>query len=196
MTTDEGPAREYIERYVRFGFYRPAEVEQIVGEDVLGGELPAKRIRELVKAEVARQKAEQGSWPEVTDCDRLDRAFVALRAQGILAVHNAGNTPSEGIAEISEQCRAAGSQKSDLVGYCFYHRQEMEYALKYHKLGLAYGDIDGDDQRGVEVGKSIRSAVEAAGLCVAWTGSVNDKLEVTDFHWQRRSKAGRTWSNT
>ena len=68
----------------------------------------------------------------------------------------------------------------------------MEYALKYRKLGLAYGDIAGDDRRGVEVGKRIRSALEAAGLRVAWTGSIKDKLEITNFHWQRRNKAGRT----
>jgi hypothetical protein len=196
VAKDERTAREYIERYVRYGFYRPAEVEEIVGEDVLGGELPRKRVRELVKAEVARQEAEQESWPEVTDCDRLDRAFAALRAEGILPVHNAGMTPSEGIAEMSEQYHAAGGQKSGIVGYCFYHRQDMEYALKHHKLGLAYGDIDGDDRRGVEIGKRIRSALEAAGLRVAWTGSIRDKMDITDFNWQRRGKAGRTRRST
>jgi hypothetical protein len=146
VAKDERTAREYIAQYVRYGFYRPADVERIVGEDVLGGEVPAKRIRELVKAEVVRQKAEQESWPEVTDCDRLDQAFDALRAEGILAIHNAGMTPSEGIHEMSEQYHAAGGKNSGIVGYCFYHRQDMEYALKYDKLGLAYGDIDRTQQ--------------------------------------------------
>jgi hypothetical protein len=178
----EQQALEYIEWYVRY-----AEVEQIVGEDMFSGAIPRKRLRELVKAEVARQKAEQKSWPEVTDCDRLDQAFAALEAEGILAIHNAGMTPSEGIAEMSEQYHAAGGAVSGIVGYCFYHRQDMEYALKYHKLGLAYGDIDGDDHRGVEIGRRIRSALQAAGLRVTWTGSIKDKLDITDFHWQRRT---------
>jgi hypothetical protein len=43
---------------------------------------PCKRLRELVKAEVARQKAEPKSWPAVTDCDPLDQAFAALEAAG------------------------------------------------------------------------------------------------------------------
>ncbi|MGL4511466.1 MAG: DUF6891 domain-containing protein [Lacipirellulaceae bacterium] len=192
MADAEETAREYVERYVRYGFYRPADVEEIVGDDVLGGELPRTRVRALVKAEVARQKAEQESWPEVTDCDRLDQAFAALRAEGILPVHNAGMTPSEGIAEMSEQYHAAGGKKSGIVGYCFYHRQDMEEALKYHRLGIAYGDIDGDDRRGEEVGQRVRGALEAAGLRVAWTGSIRDKLEITDFRWQRRTKARRT----
>jgi len=184
----EQTAREYIERYVRYGFYRPAEVERIVGEDVLGGEVPPKRVRELVKAEVARQKAEQKTWPEVTDCDRLDQAFAALREEDILAIHNAGMTPSEGVDEMSEQYHAAGGKKSGIVGYCFYHRQDMEYALKHRTLGLAYGAVDGDAERGVEVGKRIRSALEAAGLRVAWTGSIKDKLDITRFRWQRRNR--------
>jgi hypothetical protein len=196
MADTEQTARESIARYVRYGFYRPAEVERIVGEDVLGGEAPRKRVRELVRAEVARHKAEQEAWPEVTDCDRLDQAFAALRAEGILAIHNAGMTASEGIEEMSEQYHAAGGKKSGIVGYCFYHRQDMEYVLKHHQLGLAYGDIGGDDRRGVEVGKRIRTALEAAGLRIAWTGSIRDKLEITGFRWQRRGNAGRTRRRT
>src|SRR5262245_35182424 len=96
MVNAEQMAGEYIERYVRYGFYRPAEIERIVGDDVLGGEIPRERLRELVKAEMTRLKAEQESWPNVTDCDRLDRAFAALRAENILAIHNAGLTFSEG----------------------------------------------------------------------------------------------------
>jgi hypothetical protein len=183
----EQQAIEYIERFVRYGFFQPAEIEQIVGDDVLSGAIPRKRLRESIKAEIARQKAEQKSWPEVTDCDRLDQAFAALRAEGILAIHNAGYTPSECIAEMSERYHAAGGKASGIVGYCFYHRQDMEYVLNYHKLGLVYGDIDGDDLLGVQIGNRVRSALEAAELQVVWTGSVKDKLEITDFHWQRRT---------
>lgn len=186
MTDAEESAREYIEQFVRFGFYQPDEIERIVGDDMLGGELPRERIRELVEAEVARQKAEQESWPAETDCDRLDRAFVALRTAGILAIHNAGMTPSEGIDEMSEQYYAAGGEESSIVGYCFYDRQDMEYALEQRTLGLAYGAIDGDAERGVEVGTRVREALESAGLQVAWSGSIDDKLDITEFDWQRR----------
>ena len=149
MADAEATARERVERYVRYGFYRPAEIERIVGDDVLGVDVPRRRVRELVKAEVARQKAAQAAWPAVTDCDRLDRAFAALRADGVLAIHNAGYTPSEGIDQMSGQYHAAGGKRSGIVGYCFYHRQDMEYALKHRELGLAYGAIDGDAVRGV-----------------------------------------------
>jgi hypothetical protein len=40
----------------------------------------------------------------------------------------------------------------------------LEYALKNCKLSLAFGDITGDHQRGVQIGKRICSALGAAGL--------------------------------
>lgn len=189
MDNAEWTAQDWIERYVRYGFYRPTEIERIVGDDVLGGELSRRRIRELIRAEVARQAAEQAAWPAVTDCDRLDRAFDALRARGILAIHNAGYTASEGVAEMSERYHAAGGPESGIVGYCFYHRQDMEYALEHRTLGLAYGDIDGDTARGAEVGERVRHELEAAGLRVEWSGSVDDKIDVAGFHWRRRTQA-------
>jgi hypothetical protein len=186
MSDPEETAREYIERFVRFGFYSSADVERIVGEDILSGEVSRTKIRELVKAEVARQKSEQESWPKVTDCDRLDRAFAALRDTGILAIHNAGYTPSEGIDEMSEQYHEAGGEESRIVGYCFYHLQDMEYALKHRSLGLAYGAIDGDRERGVGIGKRVREELGSAGLRVEWSGSIDDKMDIVGFNWQRR----------
>jgi hypothetical protein len=184
----EQQAIEYIQSYVRYGFYQSAEVEQIVFEDVFNGAIPRERLRELIKAEVARHQAEQRSWPTVTDCERLDRAFTALEAEGILAIHNAGNEASDGITEVSEQYRAAGGAASRVIGYCFYHRQDMEYALNHDELGLAFGDINGDRHRGVKIGERVRSALLAAGLQVTWSGSIDDKLAIKAFRWQRRNK--------
>src|SRR5262245_63322817 len=133
----EAQALEYIRRYVRYGFYSPAEVARIVGRDVFAEAIPRTRVRELVESEVTRLRTEQPSWPAVTDCDRLDQAFASLQAEEILALHNAGLTPSEGIDEMSERYYAAGGAASGIIGYCFYHRQDMEYALNDGELGLA-----------------------------------------------------------
>jgi hypothetical protein len=65
----------------------------------------------------------------------------------------------------------------------------MECALKHRTLGLAYGAIDGDAGQGVEIGKRVRDALESAGLQVVWSGSIDDKLDITGFNWQRREPA-------
>lgn len=122
----------------------------------------------------------------MTDCDRLDRAFTALLAAHILAIHDAGYTPSDGITEVTEHYLAAGGKTSTIVGYCFYHRQDMDHALLYDKLSLAYGDILGDSSRGVAVGQQVRVALQAADLYVEWSGSIEVKMEISPFRWQRR----------
>jgi hypothetical protein len=189
MGYPECTAREHIERYVRYGFHRPGEIVRIVCEGVLGGELPPKRVRELVSAEMTRRKPERKSWSAVTDCDRLDQAFAALRAEGIMALHNAGKTFFSAHGEMIIQYQRAGGSASGFVGYCFYHQQDIERALEEHKLGLAYGHHDGGESRGEQIGERVQRALEAAGLRVAWSGFAKDKIDITDFHWQRRSKA-------
>jgi hypothetical protein len=73
----EQRALEYIKKWVSCGFCQPVEIERIVGHDRFRDAISRERMREMVEAEAARQKAEQESWPEVTDCDRLDQAFAA-----------------------------------------------------------------------------------------------------------------------
>ncbi|MGL6073502.1 MAG: DUF6891 domain-containing protein [Fimbriiglobus sp.] len=187
MANIEKEACEVINQYVRFGFYSATEVTRIVAEDVLDGQLPKKRVRDLVKEEVQKQQAKQASWPAVTGCDRLDRAFAALLKANILAIHNAGYTPSDCITEMSQQYADAGGKKSRIIGYCFYHLQDLQYALKHHSLGLAFGAIDGDTRRGLEVGEQIRATLEAEGLKVLWNGSIDEKMEIP-FRWRRRKR--------
>jgi hypothetical protein len=184
----EEEAQKYIRRYVLFGFYSSIEIERIVGDDVFAGEIPKKRLRAMIKAEIEQKRIEEQSWPAVTDCDRLDQVFALLESEKILALHNAGLTPSEGIDEMSERYYEAGGRKSGISGYCFYHGQDMESALVDDELGLAFGDIKGDDTKGVKIGERIRRALEAGGLKVAWTGSIKDKMFLKGFRWQRRTK--------
>lgn len=146
----EQQALDYIRRYVLYGFYTPAGVERIVGEDVLSGAMPWKRLRALVKAEFARQRAEAEHWPAVTDCDRLDQVFGALSRAGILSLHNAGMTQSECLTEVREWYREAGGEESGIAGYCFYHRQDLDHVLETGDLYLSFGDTDGDDSRGTQ----------------------------------------------
>jgi len=90
---------------------------------------------------------------------------------------------------VSERYHQAGGAASEIVGYCFYHQQDMEYALKATELSLAFGEINGDSRKGVKIGERIRSALEAAGFDVVWTGSIKDKLDINGFWWQRRGKS-------
>jgi hypothetical protein len=184
---NETLAQGTVRLYVWSGFYDADEIAEIVEECVFGsGDVDRRWLRELISAEFAKKRAAEVTWPRTTDCDRLDRVFELLEKEGILALQNAGYTLSDGISDINQFYAEAGGEESHITGYCFYHGQDLEGVIDRGELCLAYGDIDDDDQKGVEVGRRIKRALEASGFTVEWDGSIKTRLLVKGIKWQRR----------
>jgi hypothetical protein len=183
---EESKAPEYVQRYVRFGFYTPAEIEEIVGQDVFNGKFDAGQLRAMIAQAVVQKLAEEATWPRETDCDRLDAVFDTLEDQGVIALQNAGYTQSDGLSDVAEVYREACSEESGFDGYCFYHGQDLERVVESGALYLAFGDVEGDDVKGTEIGHRIKRAFEAAGFVVEWNESIKTRLLVSNIRWQRR----------
>jgi hypothetical protein len=181
-------AEEAIRAYVWGGEHDPEEVRTIVGEEIfVDDEEQEEWIEATVRrAFVEKRKAER-SWPKVTDCDRLDRAFEALEKRGIIADHDAGFTQSDGIDTVDELYRDAGGKKSPFVGYCFYTSQDLEGAIAGGGLMLAYGHFTDHEKKGVEIGRLLREELERAGFTVEWDGAVRTRILLKGFRWQKRS---------
>jgi len=134
-------ARDEIAKLVRAGFYDKKRLTQIVGEELYApGELDPAELATAIDEEVAKHEAEKRSWPAVTDCDRLDAAFAALNKRAIIALHNAGFTQSDGY----EDFRAAlkrHPQRATVIGYCYYHSQDVKHAVQGEGLSLAFGPV-------------------------------------------------------
>src|SRR5207237_1257540 len=128
------------------------------------------------------------SWPAVTSCDHLDRVFESLRSQGILTRHRCGLTIQDGLDVVDELYAEAGGKRSALVGYCFYHLQDMEAAM-WGEVGLwlAFGSFPPSRECAVAVGQMVREEFERAGFAVEWDGTADTRLLLKGFRWQRRS---------
>jgi hypothetical protein len=177
----------WVRRFVWSGEYDREEVailidEQLDEKDEVAEDWLDKEIR---REFAAKRKAEK-TWPKVTDCDRLYRAFDALEEQGVIALHMAGYTQSEGLYEVEEEYREAGGEKSNYAGHCLYTDQDLEGALDGGGLHIGFGHLSGDNARGVEVGQLVRVALEHEGLKVEWDGTIGRRLYLTGFRWQRR----------
>jgi hypothetical protein len=183
---EEAEAAEYVHRYVRSGFYVADEIEQIVGEDVFSGRIGVATLRALIAQAFAQKRAEEATWPDVTDCDRIDAVFEKLEEQGVIALQNAGYTQSDGLSDVAEVYNESGAEESGFDGYCFYHGQDLEGVIESGELHLAFGAADGSDEKGVEVGHRIKRELERAGFAVEWNGSIKTRLLVTGIRWQRR----------
>jgi hypothetical protein len=184
----QGDILNWVRTLVWSGEYDEEEVALQI-KDQLGetDEVDEAWLRTVVRSEVeSKQKAEE-TWPKVTDFDRLDRAFTILEAQGIIALHRAGFTQSDGLEEVEDAYDEAGGKHSGYAGHCFYTEQDQEGALDGDGLYIGFGHLSGNDAKGVKVGQLLRAALEREGFDVEWDGTIKNRLFVKGFRWQRRS---------
>jgi hypothetical protein len=179
-----------IRRHVWAGTYDAEEIAIIVGEEFYSpGQVDYDWLRARIGEAFRSKRSEEATWPAVTDCDRLDRVFEGLEAQGILVEQDAGLTKSDGLEIVTkayEDAKADGEGES-IEGYCFYHGQDWEWVMKTGDLWLAFGHFSGDEARGVDIGRRIERAFKAAGFTVEWDGSIESRLLIKGVRWQRRS---------
>jgi hypothetical protein len=175
--------RECIRFWVWSGYNDADAVEEML-PDVLEDGVDAPAMYAAITDEFAEKSRAEADWPQRTDCDRLDAAFVALDADGICAVQYAGYTMSDGFSEVAEALEQRGRKKYH--GYCFFHAQDVERAIDGHGLMVAFGDVDGDATKAAEVGRRICAALQDAGLRVLWDNDVKERIQIPDIVWQRR----------
>jgi len=113
--------------------------------------------------------------------------FHALRQLGVLSLHNAGYTQSDGFDDFL-QAYAEAADRDRIIGYCFYHGQDLAGAVHGAGLHLAFGpaDPDEEDTRGPEVGRIIVDQLRSAGFEVEWDGTFKKRILIPAFDWKHR----------
>ncbi len=143
-----------------------------------------QRTREALAAHCEAQK----SWPQETDCDRLDFAFLVLQEEhGIVARQHFTCCQTDGHNDIWIEIREA-QQRSPVAGYVFYHQQDTENAVQHGELFLAFGAVKEGDAAACEVGRRIVQVLQDADLSVEWSGSPCERPMVK-LNWQKRQSS-------
>lgn len=177
-------ARRRIRELLAGGFDGPDQIREQVAEELeddsaLGSDQIGVLIDEELSAATAARAEAQRSWPDLTDCDRLDAAFEELDAAGILARHNWTCCSNCGRAEIPDEFERLGGEweGAPLVGYTFYHMQDVDAAVDGFGIHLNYGStVPAADEEtylreSVRIGERVREVLERHGLRVDWDGS-------------------------
>ena len=108
-------------------------------------------LLEAIERTFADKEKEMESWPELTDCDRLRRAFDALDAQGIVALESPGLTQEDGIPYAADVASARDELRGlETHGYCFFTWNDMARAIDGDGLSLAYGTFKEEPERPAE----------------------------------------------
>lgn len=176
-----------IDSHVHGGYAPIDDIARMVIECFDEDTLDPDEVHGLVKAAQRAHRKQSASWPATTDCDRLDAAFLAMGARGILVLPNAGLTQSDGYGDFREALHRHPTPES-IVGYCFFHGQDLGLALRGHGLYLAFGPARAalESTAGVEVGQAVADELRRVGFAVTWDGSVKQRIFVPEIDWKRR----------
>lgn len=117
---------------------------------------------------------------------KLDSVFNNLAKQGIVALHYAGYTQSEGFEECNEIASELYEKNEKVIGCCFYSEQDLGHILHEDStlLYLSFGNYF-DHPTAEEVGQMIVKELEKAGFHVQWDGTSEKKIAIEDFKWDK-----------
>jgi hypothetical protein len=178
----------YIRHEIAAGFQSPAAIIESAIEYLSDEADPAilrphaqRQVREILAAHLA----EQATWPAITDCDRLDAAFAALEAGGIVCRQNFSCCGTCGAYEIWDEAASLEAAGTPVRGYAFYHVQDTESAVEGYGLHLSYGAAEEGEAAAVAIAGEIVAALQQQGLRVDWNGQWSRRIGVA-LDWNRR----------
>ena len=177
----DGELPDRIRHYVACGFEDPQTVSERICE--IFEDADEAEVDALVDEAFAARDQAAAAWPEVTDCDRLDRAFEVLETSGIVARHNFACCHNCGRDEIVDEIDEARKARRRVDGFVFYHMQDTDTAVTGGALHLRYDGTSGSET--VAIGARIVAAMRDAGLAAKWNGDAAKTIEVA-LRWQRR----------
>ncbi|MDX6740536.1 DUF6891 domain-containing protein [Actinocorallia sp. A-T 12471] len=175
----ETTAREIARTHVEQGFDGVAQIVEQVLDHIGDGPDDLAFAEDVVEAVWRERLAEQRDWPEVTDPDRILRAFAALTEAGVTARAHFTCCQGCGTAEIGD------AAAPDARGYVFFHYQDTESAAANARLHLSYGSFHAADED-LAIGHEVVAALTAEGLTPEWDGTIRKRIALTSLTWQKR----------
>ena len=179
---------EMITDYIRAGFLSDDEIlddcEEYIEENY-PDECDNIAVSDLLEIIETLRKELQNTGNQENFL-KLDQAFASLMKQGIVALHYAGYTQSDGFADCNEVANELHEKGEKVVGCCFYTEQDLGGILHDYSelLYFSFGNYF-EKPTAEEVGQIIVDVFTAAGFCVQWDGTAKKKIGIKDFKWDK-----------
>ena len=164
------------------------------------GEFNQFSAAELERA-AAQLEAERHSWPEETECDRLDRVERALQEQGVMLWQASPCCDNCTRSEFGERMAVIEARdpsfRNRVRGYAFFIDQNLPESLADDSnlsIYLGYGWLSKEDgevadevyqKNALAIGHEVCKCLRDEEFEVNWDGNLSHKIGLS-LNWQRR----------
>ena len=116
----------------------------------------------------------------------LEETFNLLAEKSIIGVHNCGYDFEEGVNDIYELYVHLINNDYSAQGFCFYTFEDVENAIENNILKITFGDFQRDENKSLEIGKTVYNTLLDANFDLNWNESVNSPIEIINFNWDKK----------
>ena len=116
---------------------------------------------------------------------KLENAFAGLAGENIVAIHNCGYDIEEGVADAFELFVHLNNNKFMAEGFCFYTFEDVEEAIEEAKLKITFGDFENDEDKALEIGKTVSKYLKDENFEIVWDETINNQIEINPFKWDK-----------
>ncbi|RBQ24314.1 hypothetical protein ALNOE001_02250 [Candidatus Methanobinarius endosymbioticus] len=171
---------------INSGFYNKDEILEIIEEQFIDEDISLNEIKTIIFDKYNKKIEAEANWEEKTDFDKLKNCFNHLNNKSILMIHNAGYSVDEGVHDSFEVFHHLQIKNIVPEGFCFYHFQDIEYALESNILSLAFEDFQNNKEKSLKIGKLIVKTLYNNDFIVKWNEDINSPIKINPFHWKKR----------
>lgn len=185
---DRNDVRVLIRNLAWGGFDSRADIRQTAEESLSQDTWSQSDLAWLdreVDAALDEKRRTERTWSGATAFDKLDQVFTNLKASGILALHRAGNTQSDGWDDANQFRDEAGGASSGFDATVFYHGQDLDRVLEDRVLLLTYGVFPGSMRTAQQIASETVGALVGAGFDAVAPADENQRIEIRNITWTK-----------
>jgi len=167
------------------------EIEFMIGLLSKSGFFSIDEIEEILEDQFIEEEIDFSNFDiSLKDCSgenfsKLENAFTGLADEGIVAIHNCGYDVNEGVGDAFELHVHLLNNNFNAEGFCFYTFEDVEDAICDKKLKITFADFENDENKALEIGKTVFKYLKDENFTIDWDESVNNQIEINPFVWDK-----------
>jgi hypothetical protein len=169
-------ALEQLELDIKFGFENEEQLFESIREMFYEeANFDEKWLRLAIADKYKRHQIDSSTWTHPTDFERLAETFDDLIREGIVCLHKAGYTKSDGEGDCMETIERLNELGIKAIGFCYYHSQDLGRAIdpEIRNLYLGFNSPTQNDNEALLVANRIVDKLKSHGFEVNWPGTVD-----------------------